>query len=154
MMEIRRIDQSPTSILVVDRDPLMLTAMASVLDMQGHRALLARTEEVAMKAIDSNELDLIVLAIDDLSSGCEFAQRLRSHDKTRDVPVIFLVPQLTAEWSSRLHAHGGVYSLLQPIDPHALIDLVERAIWMPHVAKAKIGAPAAHLSRAKDWVRL
>jgi CheY-like chemotaxis protein len=153
-MEIRRIDQSPTSILVVDRDPLMLTAMASVLDMQGHRALLARTEEVAMKAIESSELDLIVLAIDDLKSGCEFAQRLRSLEKTRDVPVIFLVPQLTAEWSRRLHAHGGVYSLLQPIDPHALIDLVERAIWLPHIAQAKMGTPAAHLSRAKDWVRL
>ena len=68
-MEIRRIDQSPTSILVVDRDPLMLTAMASVLDMQGHRALLARTEEVAMQAIESNDLDLIVLAIDDLKAA-------------------------------------------------------------------------------------
>ncbi len=153
-MEIRRIDQSVSTILVVDRDPLMLTAMASVLDMQGHRALLARTEEVAMKAIENSELDLIVLAIEDLKCGCEFAERLRSLEKTRDVPVIFLVPQLTAEWSSRLHAHGGVFSLLQPIDPSALIDLVERAIWMPHVAKAKIGTPAAHLSRAKDWVRL
>ena len=153
-MEIRRIDQSASTILVVDSDPLMLTAMASVLDMQGHRALLARTEEVAMKAIESSDLDLIVLAIDDLSKGCEFAERLRSLEKTRDVPVIFLVPQLTAEWSSRLHAHGGVFSLLQPIDPYALIDLVDRAVWMPHIAKAKIGTPATHLSRAKDWVRL
>lgn len=153
-MEIRRIDQAASTILVVDRDPLMLTAMASVLDMQGHRALLARTEEVAMKAIESNDLDLIVLAIDDLNSGCEFAARLRSLEKTRDVPVIFLVPQLTPQWSNRLHAHGGVFSLLQPIDPHALIDLVERAVWMPHIAKAKIGAPATHLSSPKDWVRL
>ena len=153
-MEIRRIDQSASTILVVDCDPLMLTAMASVLDMQGHRALLARTEEVAMKAIENSELDLIVLAIEDLRGGCEFAGRLRSLEKTRDVPVIFLVPQLTSEWSTRLHAHGGVFSLLQPIDPYALIDLVERAVWMPHVAKAKIGAPATHLSRAKDWVRL
>ena len=153
-MEIRRVDQASSTILVVDSDPLMLTAMASILDMQGHRALLARTEEVAMKAIESSDLDLIVLAIEDLSKGCEFAMRLRSFEKTRDVPVIFLVPQLTAEWSSRLHAHGGVFSLLQPIDPYALIDLVDRAIWMPHVAQAKIGAPATHLSRAKDWVRL
>lgn len=153
-MEIRRIDSSPSTILVVDRDPLMLTAMASVLDMQGHRALLARTEDVAIKAIESNDLDLIVLAIDDLKSGCEFAERLRSLEKTRDVPVIFLVPQLTPEWSSRLHAHGGVFSLLQPIDPYALIDLVERAVWMPHVAKAKIGTPSTHFGRAKDWVQL
>ena len=90
-MEIRRFDQVAATVLVVDRDPLMLTAMASILDMQGHRALLARTEEIAKQAINENELDLIVLAIEELSAGCEFAQRLRSLEKTRDVPVIFLV---------------------------------------------------------------
>ena len=153
-MEIRRLDQVAASILVVDRDPLMLTAMASILDMQGHRALLARTEDIAQQAISENDLDLIILAIDDLNAGCEFAQRLRSSDKTRDVPVIFLVPQLSQQWQTRLHAHGGVYSLLQPVDPHALIDLVERAIWMPHVANAKLGAQAPHLGSSKDWVRL
>ncbi len=153
-MENRRFDQVAATILVVDRDPLMLTAVASILNMQGHRALLARTEDIAKQAIDENELDLIVLAIDELSAGCEFAQRLRSLEKTRDVPVIFLVPQLTADWQVRLHAHGGVYSLLQPIDPHALIDLVDRAIWMPHVANSKIGAHAPHVTFAKDWVRL
>lgn len=153
-MEIRRFDQVAATVLVVDRDPLMLTAMASILDMQGHRALLARTEEIAKQAINENELDLIVLAIEELSAGCEFAQRLRSLEKTRDVPVIFLVPHLTAEWQTRLHAHGGVYSLLQPVDPHALIDLVDKAIWMPHVANSKLGTHSPNHAIAKDWVRL
>ena len=153
-MEIRRFDLVTPTVLVVDRDPLMLTAMASVLDMQGHRALLARTEEIALKAIETDDVDLIVLAIEELSAGCEFAGRLRSLEKTRDVPVIFLVPRLDAQWQFQLQAHGGIYSLLQPVDPHELINLVERAVWLPHVANSKIGAPSPHHPTAKDWIHL
>lgn len=153
-MKIIRIDANAATVLVVDRDPLMLTAIASVLDMHGHRALLARSEEVAMKAIVAHDLDLIVLAIDDLETGCGFARRLRSHEKTRDLPVIFLVPQLTAEWSAKLHSHGGVYSLLQPVDPHALMDLVDRAVWIPHIARSKLGQASTPQHAAKDWLRL
>ncbi len=154
VVKIIRVDSNAATVLVVDRDPLMLTAVASVLDMHGHRALLARTEEVAMKAIASHELDLIVLSIEDLEAGCSFAQRLRSLEKTRDLPVIFLVPQLTAQWSAKLHSHGGVYSLLQPVDPHALIDLVDRAVWIPHIAKSKLGQASSAQHVAKDWMRL
>lgn len=153
-MEFTRTDHATTTVLIVDRDPLMLTAMAAVLDMQGHRALLARTEEVALKAIADTSVDLIVLAINDLATGCEFAGRLRSLEHSRDVPIIFLVPHLDAEWSSKLQTQGGVYSLLQPVDPHSLIDLVETAIWMPHVARSKMGVPKGHLAATKDWVRL
>jgi response regulator RpfG family c-di-GMP phosphodiesterase len=153
-MEFTRIDTVRTTILLVDRDPLMLTAMAAVMDMQGHRALLARSQEVALKSLSDNPVDLIVLAIEELESGCDFAAKLRSLEQSRDVPIIFLVPQLNAEWSAKLQAQGGVYSLLQPIDPHALIDLVAAAIWMPHVAQSKMGVPSSHLTVSHDWVKL
>ncbi len=153
-LKIIRVDAHAATVLVVDRDPLMLTAIASVMDMHGHRAILARTEEVAMKAIVAHELDLIILAIEDLEGGGAFAARLRSHDKTRDLPVIFSGPKLTADWSAKLHSHGGIYSLLQPVDPHALIDLVDRAVWIPHIAKSKLGQTSSPQTAAKDWMRL
>ncbi len=153
-MELTRFDITPTTILLVDNDPLMLTAMGAVMDMRGHRALLARNEEVAFKAIADNQIDLMILAIVEINTGCELAQRLRSFEQSRDVPVIFLVPQLNAEWSAKLSAQGGIYSLLQPVDPHALLDLVTTAIWMPHVAQSRLGVPASHLSSARDWIRL
>jgi response regulator RpfG family c-di-GMP phosphodiesterase len=153
-MKFNRIDRPASTVLLVDRDPLTLTAMASVLHMQGHRGVLARTEEVAMQAILNEPIDVIVLAIEDLDAGCQFAHRLRSQERNQDVPIIFLVPKLTAEWTQPLHAHGGVYSLLQPIDPHDLIELVERAIWLPHVANLKIGKPNLLSGQTDDWVKL
>jgi DNA-binding response OmpR family regulator len=153
-MEISRTDRPASTILLVERDPLMLTAMASVLNMQGHRAILARTEDVALHAIDADQLDVIILSIQDLPSGCEFANRLRSSHRNQDVPIIFIVPELSPAWTSQLHSHGGVYSLLQPVDPHDLIDLVERALWLPHVANGKIAAPNMQRNSSRDWIRL
>ncbi len=159
-MSITRTDQIASTVLVIDSDPLMLTAIGSVLDMQGHRCVLARNEAMALDAIGKGEFDVIVLSIDQLERGCGFAAKLRSCEGmglvvNRDVPIIFLVPELSSSWIPKLSAQGGVVSLLKPIDPYSLIDLVERALWMPHVAKGRGGAPAAHLiTRQSDWVKL
>ena len=153
-MSFMRVDEMPSSVLVIDRDPLTLAATGSVLNMQGHRCVLARSAEMAMQSIATGQFDVIVLAIDALHSGCEFASQLRSTESSRDVPVIFLVPELSNEWLPKLAAQGGVYCMLQPIDPYALVDLVEKALWMPHVAKGRTGAPQSHLTREADWVKL
>ncbi len=154
-MEINRIDHPKGVILLVDRDPLMLTAMASVLNMQGHRAFMARAEEIAMQTLSAQPIDLIILAIEELEAGCQFAARLRSGEKNQDIPVIFLVPTLTPQWVAQLQTQGGVYCLLQPVDPHDLIELVERALWLPHIATLKIGKPNMLSSEASpEWIKL
>lgn len=163
-MAIIRTDQNLASVLVVESDPLMLTAMGSVMDMQGHRVVLARTEPVAVQAIEQQRFDTIVLSIEQLQAGCDFASRLRNFPNTQDVPLIFLVPQLTADWNAKLSAHGGVYCMLKPVDPHGLIDLIEKTLWMPHLAgnRTTVKPPALsgnHLGKPinaapSDWVRL
>ena len=42
-----------SSVLVIDADPLMLTAMGSVFDMHGYRAVMARNEQMAMESIQA-----------------------------------------------------------------------------------------------------
>lgn len=163
-MKFTRTDHVAANLLIVDPDPLMLTAMGSVLNMQGHRCVLARSEAAALESILAGQFDVIILSIDQLQAGCDFAARLRSPELSRDVPVIFLVPELSASWLTKLAARGGVYCLLKPIDPYALIDLVDKALWMPHVAHGQIvsgpdasghaGTPAAHLTQQHDWVKL
>lgn len=161
-MSFYRTDQVASSVLVIDNDPLMLTAIGSVLDMQGHRCVLARNEVMALDSITKHQFDVIVLSIDQLQRGCDFAAKLRSAEGqadgrqavNRDVPIVFLVPELSSTWQPKLAACGGVFSLLQPVDPYSLIDLVEKALWMPHLAKGRNEAPAAHLSMQKDWVKL
>ncbi len=153
-MTFLRTDVIASSVLLIDNDPLMLTAMGAVLDMQGHRAVLARNEEMAMQSIAAGQFDVIVLSIEQLSSGCDFAARLRAPEMVRDVPIIFLVPELSQSWLPKLAAHGGVVCLLKPVDPHALIELVDKALWLPHLARSKNSPPAAHLHQQHDWIKL
>jgi len=153
-MSFTRTDSVSSTILVVENDPLMLTVIGSLMDMQGHRSVLARTEEVAQQAIVQNQFDAIVLSIEGLDAGCRFAGELRRTEATCDVPVIFLVPELDATWSTRLAAHGGVFSLLKPVDPHALLELVEKVLWMPHVAKGRVAPPNLSNTSQQDWVKL
>jgi CheY-like chemotaxis protein len=154
-MTFTRTDQVASSVLVIDSDPLMLTAMGSVLDMQGHRAVLARNESVAINSITQGQFDVIILSIDQLQSGCDFAAKLRSIQTTREVPVIFLVPELASSWLPKLASNGGVYCILKPVDPHSLIDLVEKTLWLPHVARGRKGiAPPTHLASQQDWIKL
>ena len=155
-MRFTRTDSVASTALVIDSDPLMLTALGAVLDMQGHRCVLARTEALAMASITAGQFDLIILSIDELQQGCQFAARLRAPEANRDVPIIFLVPQLAPHWLSALSAHGGVYCLLKPVDPSALLDLVDKALWLPHVAAGRGPLPAGHLTAQPqaDWVTL
>ena len=143
-----------STILVIDADALMLTAVGGVLDMQGHRVILARSEEVAAKALTGQRIDLIVLAIEQIAIGCEFASRLRGEGCTQEIPIIFVVPELAAASLGVLQAQGGVYCVLRSIDPHHLIDLVDKALWLPYVAQRHAAVPQPHLQSSHDWVRL
>lgn len=149
-----RTDRASATVLLIENDPLLLTAMGSVMNMQGYRAVLARTEAIAMESISAGQFDVIVLSIDALQSGCDFAARLRSSESSRDVPIIFLVPELSASWSSQLSAHGGIFSMLKPIEPYGLIELVDKALWMPHVVKGRLGKTGNQVSSQRDWISL
>jgi CheY-like chemotaxis protein len=39
----------------------------------------------------------------------------------------------------RAHAAGGVYYLRKPFDPPVLLELVDKALWVPHVVGARLG---------------
>ena len=143
-----------SSVLVIENDPLMLTAMGSIFNMQGHRAVMARTEAIAMEQIQAGQFDVIVLNIEKLEAGCQFAAKLRGFETTQDIPVIFLVPETAEGWEGELAKHGGVFSMKQPIEPEQLTELLEKALWMPHVARSRTGSGSAHLSRQSDWVKL
>ncbi len=142
------------SVLVIESDALLLTAIGGALDMSGHKATLARTEEVAQQALANQTIDLIILGIDELDAGCAYATRLRAQPAHAEIPIIFIVPQLSSHWAANLQAQGGVFCILRSMDPHELLDLVQKALWMPHIAQRRSQPPANHTSPASDWIKL
>jgi DNA-binding response OmpR family regulator len=143
----------PPMILIVENDPLLLTGMSAILDQKGYRCFLARDTSVGLKATQAMTFDLIVLsfgrnAIQAANDACQ----LRGLDTTRELPVLFLAETFEPTWIEPLNLAGGVYCLPKPFDPEVFLDLVDKALCLPHLAVAKIAPPKAHF--AKDWVRL
>lgn len=143
----------PAIVLVVDPDPLMLTAVAAVLDLSGYECHMARHAAGAMQASRSLRLDLVVCDVDlPDQSGFELCREIRRLPACERLPFLFVSSGQSDDMVQRARQAGGVYYLRKPYDPEVLIDLVEKAIWLPHLVNARIeGAerPRPHLSLSK-----
>ena len=140
-------------VLVVEDDPLMLTALAAVLHGAGLRCFLARDQQVALRATAEHQFDLMVVSIDEnvLRAAADVAA-LRASQQSNNVPVIFIAPRLDAAWIEPLNAAGGVFCLTRPFEPQRLVELAEQATTVEHLSIARLAPPKAHF--AKEWVRL
>ena len=143
------------TILVVDSSPVGLTVVAGVLDSQGYECYCARTCEAASKAIDQGVIDLILWDVtDDAAVSLAEIQSLRDKhsDKLADVSFILLADNCWAGLETRLDPIGPARCLFKPLDPNTLIDLVQQALWVPHVIRGH------HMGRKKSnhpgWIQL
>ena len=141
--------QDPAVILVIDEDALTLMGVAATLDMIGYECHCARDAEAALKAARSLHLDLIICDTNvDGQRGLELCQELRREHGNEDVPVLFVSSGQSPDIIRRKHDVGGTYYLRKPLDPDVLIELVGKALWMPHLVRARttqtVPPPAPH----------
>ena len=93
-----------------------------------------RTSAVAL--LKTVSPDLIISDINLAGqSGLTLCERLKQdHASMADVPVMFLSGAQIPDIIRRAHAAGGTYYLRKPFDPQVLLELVDKALWMPHLA--------------------
>jgi YesN/AraC family two-component response regulator len=99
--ELERIGESkdePQTILVVDDDPGILDMHCRLVTQSGRRAVTARNGREALKLIEEQTPDLILL---DLMmpemDGFAVLDELRARESTRDIPVIILTARLLSD---------------------------------------------------------
>lgn len=126
-------------ILIIDSDPITMTGMAAVLDMSGYECHCARGREAAMKAAATLPLDLIVCDANlNGESGLDLCQEIRETETLSDVPLMFVSSSQRPDIIRRTHEAGAAYYLRKPFDPEVLIELVNKALWMPHLVRTRI----------------
>jgi DNA-binding response OmpR family regulator len=135
----------PAVILVVDDDPVILTGVAAVLNMSGYECHCARDREAATKGVRRLAVDLIICDVH-LGDECGLAlcRDLRREPGMEEVPVMFISSAQIPDIVRRSHEAGGAYYLRKPFDPEVLMELVSKALWMPHLVQTRVDrAPAA-----------
>lgn len=128
-----------TRILVVDDEPEVLDNVAAVLEGAGYACSCYETAEAALESARVQAPDLIISDINLAgASGLELCQRIKEDCTLESVPVMFLSGAPIPDVIRRSHAVGGTYYLRKPFDPEVLLELVAKALWMPHLVRNRL----------------
>lgn len=111
----------PATILVVEDEPSIQELIAASLQHSGHRTLRADSAEDAVRLVNDTLPDVVLLDwMLPGMSGIQYARRLRSEERTRDLPIIMLTARSEEhDKVSGLEAGADDY-LTKPFSPREL----------------------------------
>jgi CheY-like chemotaxis protein len=128
-------------VLVVDDEPEVLEEVAAVLRRANFACTTCSSADEAIAAARRQPPDLILSDINlHGRSGLEMCEQIKQNPELSDVPVMFLSGAQIPDIIRRSHAVGGTYYLRKPFDPEVLVELIDKALWMPHLTAAHAGA--------------
>jgi CheY-like chemotaxis protein len=116
---------SRSTILVVDDNPVNLKLAADVLGFEGYQILRAEDAEEAIKVIEANRPDLILMDIAlPGMDGLTLTRRLKADPKTKDIVIVALTAfAMKGDDQKALEAGCDAY-VTKPIDTRKLpIDI-------------------------------
>jgi DNA-binding response OmpR family regulator len=114
------------TILVTDDNKENLRIVTLILLSEGYMLALAQNGENALKIIEENEIDLILLDIQMPGSlnGFDVCRRLKNNLKTKHIPVIFLSAKTTTEDIVEGFKIGGNDYITKPFNKEELLARV------------------------------
>lgn len=128
--------QEAPLILVVDDEKEVLENVANVLTEAGFDCQCCNTAQAAIEFAAMHTPDMILSDINlGGHSGLEMCERIKEDAELNSVPVMFLSGAQIPDIIRRSHAVGGTYYLRKPFDPGVLVELVDKALWMPQLAE-------------------
>ncbi len=137
----RKINEFLTSdkpvVLVIDDDPDIVASLARVLTTAGYMSMCCHDYDGALESVRGSAPDLIISDINiGGSSGLKLCETIKRDMGMTQIPVIFLSGAQIPDIIRRAHESGGTYYLRKPFDPQVLLELVDKALWMPHLVDA------------------
>ncbi len=117
------------TILVVEDEPSIQELIAASLQHSGHRVLRADSAEEATRRVNETLPDVVLLdwMLPGIS-GIQFARRLRSEERTRDLPIIMLTARgEELDKVAGLEAGADDY-LTKPFSPRELLARIKAVL--------------------------
>jgi CheY-like chemotaxis protein len=112
-------------ILVVDDDEMVRIALNELLRPEGFEVHTVSSGTEALKRIDENSYDLLILdIIMPEMDGFELCKRIREKEGLRETPIVFLTAKSREEDRGRGREVGANLFLTKPISPEKLLRLI------------------------------
>ena len=136
------------SILVVDHEAATRQQIHELLLTDGYGCRAVGTASAAQLAVAQKAPDLLISDVDlGRESGLELYGQIK---QSVDCPVVFLSDSRTRDTMLNARRAGGTYFLSKPFDPMVLLELVDKALWMPHLVRRHVDS-AAHRLKAPSF---
>lgn len=118
-------DSEKNTVLIVDDEPANLSILTDCLTSVGYNVLVAEDGETAVKRVESEKPDIILLDVRMPGmDGFETCLYLKQRDATRDIPVIFIT--VASEPSDKIQGFlvGGVDYITKPFQVEEVLARV------------------------------
>ncbi len=123
-------------ILIVDDTPENLTVLRQMLAEQNYMVRPAINGEIAIQAVNMSSPDLILLDIKMPGmDGYEVCKQLKSEEKTRRIPVIFISALNELDDKIKAFSLGGVDYITKPFQVEEVLARVETHLMLNHMQK-------------------
>jgi len=118
-------DRTPYSILIADDNPDNLRVLSSMLEEQGYGIRMSCNGEQALKSIQIKPPDLIMLDIHmPVLDGYDTCRKLKSDDRYKDIPVIFVSAMNEGFNKMLAYEVGGIDYIVKPFQLEEVITRV------------------------------
>ncbi len=118
-------------ILIVDDSLNNLTLLERILSRKGYQVTVASSGKLALDSVNLTQPDLILLDIMmPAMDGYEVCIRLKSNDRTRSIPIIFLSALVEVSNKVKAFNAGGVDYITKPFEPIEVVARVENQLRM------------------------
>ena len=127
------------TILAIDDEISVLDEMSGPLSAAGYAFHPCSDPREALRMACRLIPDLIISDINlGDQNGLELCAAMQEVETLRDTPIVILSGAQIPDVVRKAHAAGGTYYLRKPFDPDVLIELVEKALWMPHLVRGRM----------------
>lgn len=144
-------------ILVVDDAPANLTLMSGLLKEEFRVQAVTSGDKALKVAMSDKPPDIILLDVMmPEMDGYEVCKRLRSDERTRNIPIIFLTARSEVEDEEKGLSLGAVDYITKPISPAIALARIRTHLTLYRQRKELLDAQeviSEELSEAADYVR-
>lgn len=114
------------TVMVVDNEPAAAAMLSDLLEKSGYRVIIARDGKTAIQRAGLTIPGLILLdAALPRMDGYETCRRLKAGEKTRNIPVIFMISHGAAQSKVRGFEAGGVDFISKPVESCEMLARVK-----------------------------
>ncbi|MBP7783955.1 MAG: response regulator [Aliarcobacter sp.] len=117
--------ETNSKILIVDDIPKNIQMAMNILKNEGYKMFYAKSGEMALSLVEEHDFDLILLDImmPDVN-GFDVFTKLKSNNRTKNIPVIFLSGKDSSQDIEQAYEYGGIDYVIKPFITIELITKV------------------------------